>query len=150
MMKKEVTILIADDDEGHAALIRKNLGRVGITNPLLHFRDGQEVLDFLFQRGAPPHRESHAAYLLLLDIRMPRVDGVEVLRQVKADAELRKLPVIMITTTDDPREVVRCHEIGCNNYVVKPVDYEKFISAIRQLGLYLMVIEVPEMNGEQQ
>jgi CheY-like chemotaxis protein len=148
-MNKEVTILITEDDEGHAALIRKNLGRAGVTNPMLHFKDGQEVLDFLFRRGAPPHRENHAAYLLLLDIRMPKVDGVEVLRQVKADAELRKLPVIMITTTDDPREVAHCHEIGCNSYVIKPVDYEKFIAAIRQLGLYLLVIQVPEVNGHQ-
>jgi CheY-like chemotaxis protein len=148
-MNKEVTILITEDDEGHAALIRKNLGRAGVTNPMLHFKDGQEVLDFLFRRGAPPHRESHAAYLLLLDIRMPKVDGLEVLRQVKADAELRKLPVIMITTTDDPREVEHCHEIGCNSYVIKPVDYEKFIAAIRQLGLYLLVIQVPEVNGHQ-
>ncbi len=146
-MNREVTILIAEDDEGHAALIKKNLGRVGITNGIIHFRDGDEVLDFLFRRGDPPHRASHAAYLLLLDIRMPKVDGVEVLRQVKADPELRKLPVVMITTTDDPREVARCHEIGCNNYITKPVDYEKFITAIRQLGLYLMVIEVPEVNG---
>ena len=148
-MKKEVTILITEDDEGHAALIRKNLGRAGITNPIMHFKDGQEVLDFLFRRGDPPHREDHAAYLLLLDIRMPKVDGVEVLRQVKTDPDLRKLPVIMITTTDDPREVARCHEIGCNNYITKPVEYEKFITAIRQLGLYLMVIEVPEVNGVQ-
>ena len=147
-MNKEVTILIAEDDEGHAALITKNLGRVGISNPMLHFKDGQEILDFLFRRGAPPHRESPAGYLLLLDIRMPKVDGTEVLRQVKADPELRKLPVIMVTTTDDPREVARCHEIGCNNYITKPVDYEKFILAIRQLGLYLMVIEIPEVNGD--
>ena len=147
LMNKEVAILIAEDDEGHAALIKKNLGRAGITNPMFHFKDGQEVLDFLFRRGAPPHRESHAAYLLLLDIRMPKVDGVEVLRQVKADPELRKLPVTMITTTDDPREVTRCHEIGCNNYITKPVDYEQFLMAIRQLGLYLMVIEVPKVNG---
>lgn len=149
-MDKEVTILITEDDEGHAALIRKNLGRAGISNPMLHFKDGQEVLDFLFRRGAPPHREARAPYLLLLDIRMPKVDGVEVLRQVKADPELRKLPVIMITTTDDPREVARCHEIGCNNYITKPVDYEKFLASIRQLGLYLMVIEIPDVNGDSE
>ncbi len=148
-MNKEVTILIAEDDEGHAALIRKNLGRSGVSNSMLRFKDGQEVLDFLFRLGPPPHRDRHAGYLLLLDIRMPKVDGVEVLRQVKADPELRKLPVIMITTTDDPREVARCHEIGCNNYITKPVDYDKFITAIRQLGLYLMVIEVPDVNGDQ-
>jgi CheY-like chemotaxis protein len=149
-MNKAVTILITEDDEGHAALIRKNLARAGITNPMMHFKDGQEVLDFLFRCGEPPHRESRAPYLLLLDISMPKVDGVEVLRQVKADPELRKLPVIMITTTDDPREVSRCHELGCNNYITKPVEYDRFLAAIRQLGLYLMVIEIPDVNGNPE
>jgi CheY-like chemotaxis protein len=146
-MRKEAVILIADDDEGHATLIRKNLHRAGLVNEILHFRDGQEVLDFLFRRGDGPHREDGKAYLLLLDIRMPKVDGVEVLRQVKADKELKKLPVIMITTTDDPREVENCHALGCSNYLTKPVDYDKFVAVIRQLGLFLLVVEVPVING---
>jgi CheY-like chemotaxis protein len=141
-------ILVAEDDEGHAGLIRKNLARAGIVNELLHFKDGQEILDFLFQKGDGPHRRSGSAYLLLLDIRMPKVDGVQVLEQVKADPELRKLPVIMITTTDDPREVARCHALGCSNYIAKPVDYDNFVNAIRQLGLFLAVVQVPMINGE--
>lgn len=146
-VKKEVNILIAEDDMGHAALIRKNLERSGLTNPIIHFRDGQEVLDFLFFTGTPPHRESGVSYLLLLDIRMPKVDGVEVLRQVKTDPELRKMPVIMITTTDDPREVEKCHQYGCSNYLTKPVDYGKFVESIKKLGYFLMVVEVPTLNG---
>jgi len=146
-MRKEAVILIADDDEGHATLIRKNLHRAGLVNEILHFRDGQEVLDFLLRRGDGPKREDGKAYLLLLDIRMPKVDGVEVLRQVKADKELKKLPVIMITTTDDPREVENCHALGCSNYLTKPVDYDKFVAVIRQLGLFLLVVEVPVING---
>lgn len=146
-MKKEVNILIAEDDMGHAALIRKNLIRAGITNSIIHFKDGQEVLDFLFNTGDGPHREKGISYLLLLDIRMPKVDGVEVLRRVKADKELRKIPVIMITTTDDPREVVKCHEYGCSNYITKPVDYEKFVESIKKLGYFLMVVEIPAING---
>jgi CheY-like chemotaxis protein len=86
--------------------------------------------------------------VLLLDIRMPKVDGIQVLEQVKADPELRKLPVVMITTTDDPREVERCHSLGCSNYIAKPIDYEKFVNAIRQLGLFLAVVQVPTINGE--
>lgn len=146
-MNHEVTILIAEDDDGHADLIRKNLARSGIANPILRFRDGQDVSDFLFMRGNGQRREPGKSYILLLDIRMPKMDGTEVLRQIKSDAELRKLPVIMVTTTDDPREVELCHELGCNNYITKPVEYDAFVNAIRQLGLFLLVVQVPTLNG---
>jgi len=146
-MKKEVNILIAEDDLGHAALIRKNLKRSGISNSIIHFKDGQEVLDYLFCKGEPPHRKNGDSYMLLLDIRMPKVDGVEVLRQIKNHSELKKIPVIMITTTDDPREVEKCHKLGCSNYITKPVDYEKFVESIKKLGYFLMVVEVPAING---
>ncbi len=148
MMKKEVIILIAEDDMGHAKLIEKNLQRAGVLNGILHFRDGQEILDFLFQKGDGPHRKIGVAYLLLLDIRMPKVDGVEVLRKIREDKELRKMPVIMLTTTNDPREVENCHVFGCNNYIVKPVDYDDFIEAMRKLGLFLLVVEIPVIDGE--
>jgi CheY-like chemotaxis protein len=148
-MQKEIIILIAEDDEGHAILIQKNLRRAGLTNPMLLFRDGQEILDFLFKTGPGPVRESGVPYLLLLDIRMPKVDGVEVLRRVKEDEELRKLPVTMITTTDDPREVEKCHRLGCSNYITKPVDYGNFIEATRKLGLFLSVVQIPLINGEK-
>jgi CheY-like chemotaxis protein len=145
-MHSDVVILVAEDDEGHAGLIRKNLARAGFVNQVVHFRDGQEILDFLFFQGNGPHREPGAAYVLLLDIRMPKVDGVQVLEKIKADPELRKLPVIMITTTDDPREVENCHDLGCSSYITKPIDYEKFVTAIRQLGLYLAVVQVPKIH----
>ncbi len=146
---REVIILIAEDDDGHARLIEKNLTRAGLHNRIERFDNGQFVLDFLFRRGAGPHRAPETSYLLLLDIRMPRVDGVEVLRQLKQDPELRKIPVIMLTTTDDPREVERCHSIGCSSYIVKPVDYDKFAEAIKSLGLYISLVEVPEINGDR-
>lgn len=142
-MTRDVVILIADDDAGHARLIDKNLRRAGLSNPILRFEDGQQILDFLFERGEGPKLTNGTSYLLLLDIRMPKVDGVEVLRQVKAHAELRKIPVSMLTTTDDPREVERCHALGCNNYIVKPVDYEKFSEAINNLGLFISLVQVP-------
>jgi CheY-like chemotaxis protein len=145
----EVTILLAEDDAGHARLIAKNLERAGLHNPIQRFENGQEVLNFLFRQGAEPHRRMDTVYLLLLDIRMPKVDGVEVLRQVKADETLRKMPVIMLTTTEDPREVERCHHLGCNNYIVKPVDYEKFAEAIRQLGLFVSLVQVPAIADKR-
>ena len=147
-MHRVVHILIAEDDDGHAALIKKNLRRTGIQNDIIRFADGQQVLDFLFARGAGPHLKSGDSYMLLLDIRMPKVDGVEVLRQLKEDEQLRKIPVIMITTTDDPREVELCHLLGCSNYITKPLDYDKFVNAIRQLGLFLMIVQVPTVDGE--
>lgn len=146
-MNKEVIILIAEDDEGHAGLIQKNLSRAGIANRIIHFRDGQEVIDFLYFNGDGPHRKSGDAYILLLDIRMPKLDGVEVLKIIKGDAELRKIPIIMITTTDDPREVENCHKLGCSNYITKPIEYDSFVNSIRQLGLFLSVVQVPAVNG---
>lgn len=149
-MEKEVTILIAEDDDGHAALIRKNLQRAGIHNELVRFTDGQEVIDFLFAQGEGPHRQHGASYVLLLDIQMPKVDGIEVLGRIKADPELSKLPVVMLTTTDDPREIGKCHEMGCSSYITKPIDYDKFVYAIRQLGLFLLIVEVPKLDHDVQ
>jgi CheY-like chemotaxis protein len=149
LAKNEVTILIAEDDDGHAELIVDNLREAGLTNEIIRFRDGQETLNFL--AGMPDTegtRQSGAAYLLLLDIRMPKVNGVEVLRRIKAAPELHKMPVIMLTTTDDPREVQNCYELGCSCYITKPVDYDRFSEMLNRLGLFLMVVQVPEINGK--
>ncbi len=149
-MNKEVIILIADDDDGHAGLIQKNLARSGVANEIIRFRDGREIENFLFLEGKGPHRVPELAYVLLLDIRMPRLDGTKVLQRIKEDPVLRKMPVIMITTTDDPREVAHCHALGCNSYITKPVEYDDFVHAIRQLGLFLAVVQVPLGKGERE
>ena len=146
-MKEEVIVLIVEDDDGHARLIEKNLRRASIKNEMLRFTDGQQILDFLFRRGEGRKRENFTPYLLLLDIHIPKMDGVEVLRQIKHDEELRKVPVIMLTTTDDPREVDACHRLGCSHYIVKPVEYDKFSAALGQLGLFLKIVQVPQING---
>jgi CheY-like chemotaxis protein len=145
-MRHLPTILIADDDDGHAFLVEDNLRRGGVNTTYLRFCDGQEVLDFLTGRTAEPSFERDRPYLLLLDIRMPKVDGVTVLRKIKADPDLHKLPVIMLTTTDDPREVDRCHELGCNVYIHKPVSFDNFAIAIAQLGNFVSMLQVPRMN----
>lgn len=133
-MKATPIILVVDDDAGHALLVRENLREAGVTQEIHHFKDGQAVLDFLFTRAPGDPLPEGQTYLMLLDIRMPKVDGIAVLRKVKADQELRKLPIIMLTTTDDPREVERCHQLGCNAYVHKPVNHERFAQTLRQLG----------------
>ncbi len=146
--KRAPVILIVDDDEGHAVLVRDSLQEAGLSNRIEHFPDGQAVLDFFFPRGGGPAMEKEQAYLILLDIRMPKVDGVEVLRRLKADKDLRKLPIIMLTTTEDPREVARCHDLGCNIYLQKPIDYGKFADAMRRLGMFITLLLVPPV-GEQ-
>ena len=143
-----MTLVIAEDDEGHANLVQRNLRRAGFVNDLIHVKDGQEALDLL--RGEGPHegKSPQGFVLLLLDINMPRVDGVEVLRRLKADPITARVPVIMLTTTDDPREVERCYELGCSVYLTKPVEYEGFIEAINRLGLFLQVVKVPRNGGQ--
>jgi CheY-like chemotaxis protein len=142
-MNSTPTILIVDDDEGHAILIRQNLESAGVQNRIEHFRDGQAVLDFFKSRPPTPTD----SYIVLLDIRMPKVDGIEVLRRMRADSQLRLLPIIMLTTTDDARDVQRCHQLGCSGYIQKPVDYDKFAEAIRRIGLFVPLLLVPKVGA---
>ena len=143
MVTQPLIVLLAEDDEGHASLVRRNLKRAGIANEIVHVSDGQEALDYLRCQGAYATRVPNGPLLLLLDINMPRLDGIEVLRRVKADTKTTKLPVVMLTTTDDPREVQRCYQLGCNVYITKPVVYDDFIEAIKRLGLFLAVVKLP-------
>ena len=136
-------IVLVDDDDGHAALVQLNLERSGLVNTFTRLDDGQEALDFVNAAGAFAGRTVPEQVLLLLDIRMPRVDGIEVLRRLRAEPRTATVPVIMLTTTDDPREIERCYQLGCNVYITKPVNYESFANAIRQLGLFFSVIQVP-------
>jgi len=140
---RHVTILVVDDDEGHTELVRRNLRRSGINNPIVTLTTGAEALDYVLRRDAYASRGTTADLLVLLDINMPGLDGVEVLRQIKADSEARKIPVLMLTTTDDPREINRCYELGCNIYITKPVDPSAFMEAIQRLGLFLSVVSIP-------
>ena len=139
-------ILVVDDDAGHTALVRRNLKRSGIENHIETLHNGSLALDYVFRRGSFSARPSDRQLLVLLDINMPGIDGVEVLRQIKANAETRKIPVIILTTTDDPREINRCYQLGCNVYVTKPVDSQAFIDAVQRLGLFLGLLRVPRSS----
>jgi CheY-like chemotaxis protein len=146
-MPKEVTILLVEDDPGHARLIEKNLRRSNLTNDIVVVSDGQQAIDYLFCECEYAAREGCVSPLLvLLDLNLPVLDGYQVLQRMKGDERTRRIPVIVLTTTDDAREVSRYYELGCNVYITKPVDYEKFSAAIRQLGLFLSVVTIP--NGE--
>ncbi len=144
----EVIILLAEDDDGHADLIVESLMDAGVNNLFIRFRDGEEALEFFFPTADHPSRYQRGqAYLMLLDIRMPKIDGVQVLERLKRAPHLRNMPVIMLTTTDDPREVERCHQMGCNSYITKPVVFTSFVETLRRLGLFLLVIQVPKIRN---
>ncbi len=132
-MTKNLITIISDDDEGHTILIKKNLQRVGITNNVVNFKNGEETLQYLNKRKT--NKLNNNNYLLLLDIRMPKINGIEVLQKMKKDQKLSNIPVIIITTTDDPKEIDLCNKLGCVDYIVKPVDHEKFSKAILSLDL---------------
>lgn len=137
-----VTIVIAEDDDGHARLIEERLSDAGVLNPMVRLRDGMETLNFFFRRGSGPQAEEARGYLLLLDIKMPGLDGIRVLKQLKQDEKTKTLPVVMLTTTDDPRDIETCYKAGCNNYLTKPVAFPQFADVIRRLGLFISVMKV--------
>ncbi len=141
--KQEVTILLVEDDAGHARLIEKNLRRSGIANTIVAVAEGQQALDYVFAEGEYAASTSPRPLLVLLDLNLPGIDGYQVLERMKADARTKRIPVVILTTTDDPREVSRCYELGCNVYITKPVEYEQFSEAVRELGLFLCVVTVP-------
>lgn len=142
-----IVILMAEDDPGHATLVQRNLRRAGVVNEVVWAKDGQEALDYVHKEGVYAGKERAESLVILLDINMPRVDGFEVLRKLKADEKTKRIPVMMLTTTDDPREVERCYALGCSVYVTKPVEYEQFREAVRQLGLFLQFVQLPSQDA---
>ncbi len=139
-----VTIILIEDDPGHARLIEKNVRRAGVNNIIVPFTDGTSALEHLFRRDASGRRVVELAQLVLLDLNLPDMSGIEILRRIKEDDHLKRVPVVVLTTTDDKVEIQRCYDLGCNVYITKPVEYESFASAIRQLGLFLSVMQVPQ------
>lgn len=140
-----VTIVMIEDDEGHARLIEKNIRRAGINNDIRHFADGTSALAHLFDAPEGPRMNGPA--LVLLDLNLPDMSGTSILEKIKQDERLHRTPVVVLTTTDDKVEIDRCYDLGCNVYITKPVNYESFSEAIRQLGLFLAVIQVPEVDA---
>ena len=144
---QSVGIVMIEDDEGHARLIEKNIRRAGILNEIKHFTDGTTALQFLFEDADGPAKNGPA--LILLDLNLPDMSGTDILARIKAeDSPLRRQPVVVLTTTDDKVEIQRCYDLGCNVYITKPVNYESFAQAIRQLGLFLSVIQVPAVEDQ--
>jgi CheY-like chemotaxis protein len=139
-----VCIVMIEDDEGHATLIERNIRRAGVNNEITHCRNGEEALRYLFGADGSGETSSRRHLLVLLDLNLPDMSGIDILEKIKANEHTRRSPVIVLTTTDDQREIQRCYDLGANVYVTKPVNYEGFANAIRQLGLFFAVMQVPE------
>jgi CheY-like chemotaxis protein len=140
---KAARILLAEDSAQDVELTLNALAEHNIGNSVAVARDGAEALDYLYERGKFENREPGSPVLLLLDLKMPKVDGLEVLRAVKADARLRNIPVVILTSSREEQDVVRSYELGVNAYVVKPVEFDKFMRAVRDLGLFWVLINEP-------
>lgn len=141
---KPVKIVMIEDDEGHARLIEKNIRRAGVSNEIVPFANGTEALDYLLGPDGSGVVSAGRQLLILLDLNLPDMTGIDILERLKSNQHTRRSPVVVLTTTDDAREIQRCYDLGANVYITKPVNYDGFANAIRQLGLFFAVMQVPE------
>ena len=143
---RPVIIVMIEDDEGHARLIEKNIRRAGVNNEIVPFTNGTEALKFLLGADGTGNVSAGRQLLILLDLNLPDMTGIDILEKLKANQHTKRSPVVVLTTTDDAREIQRCYDLGANVYITKPVNYEGFANAIRQLGLFFSVMQVPETD----
>ena len=143
---KPVTIIMIEDDEGHARLIEKNIRRAGVANQIVPFTNGTAALEYLMGPDGTGAINKGRQLLVLLDLNLPDMTGVDILEKVKGNDHTKRSPVVVLTTTDDQREIQRCYDLGANIYITKPVNYEGFANAIRQLGLFFSVMQIPEAD----
>ncbi len=136
-------ILLIEDDPGHALLIEKNLRRGGIAYDIMVLDNGQKAVDYLFKQADYTRDEHAAPPLILLDLNLPVLNGYQVLQIIKQDERTKQIPVVVLTTTDNPQEVQRCYELGCNMYITKPVGYDQFSDTIQRLSMFLSIVKTP-------
>lgn len=144
-----ITILIAEDDDGHAELIREHLRSAAISNAIIRFHDGQELWDYLTVESKKPSHVNGHGFLLLLDIGMPKLDGFEVLRRINANSHWQNLSIIVLTTTDDPGEIEMCQKLGSRFQITKPMQYERLTEILTKLGLFLTIVQAPNNPAMQ-
>jgi two-component system response regulator len=149
MMFEEQTILLIEDNNDDAELTVRAFKRANVKNPLVRARDGEEALDYLFCRGEFAGRDAHdLPAVTLLDINMPKVNGLDVLKAIRADQRTRHLPVVVLTSSNEDKDRLEAYTHFANSYVIKPVDYDQFVTAAAQLGLYWMVLNAPPPRRE--
>jgi CheY-like chemotaxis protein len=137
------TVLLVEDDSNDAELTLEALAENRLANEVVHVRDGAQALDYLWRRGAWENRTPGNPALVLLDLKMPKVDGLEVLRQIKSEQRLQTIPVVMLTSSREERDLVASYRLGVNAYVVKPVGFQAFVQAVRELGVFWAVVNEP-------
>lgn len=143
-----VEILLVEDNPDDVDLTLRALRRAGLSNEIVVVRDGQEALEFLFCEGAYAHRRiDDTPKVVLLDLKLPKVDGLEVLRRLKGDERISSTPVVVLTSSMDLQDVVGCYELGVNSYIVKPVNFERFSAAVQKLGMYWLLINQSSKPG---
>ena len=141
MSTDSIEILLVEDNPNDEELTLYALKKNNITNHIQIVRDGAEALEYLFCTGTYTHRQiNDPPKVVLLDLKLPKVDGLEVLEKIKTDERTRTIPVVMLTSSQEERDIVESYQLGVNSYIVKPVDFEQFIEAVRQLGLYWMLL----------
>jgi two-component system response regulator len=140
-MNEEIEVLLVEDNAGDAEMTTRALKKNGLANKLMHLKDGAQALDFLFAEGDFAGREvSNKPKVILLDLKMPKVSGIEVLRKLRADERTKKIPVVILTSSSEDPDIQACYDLGVNSYVVKPVEFEEFFKAISNLGLYWIIV----------
>ncbi|MGH9445181.1 MAG: response regulator [Terriglobia bacterium] len=143
MIQGAIEILLVEDNPADVELTLRSLRRSKLANNVHVARDGEEALDFLFCRGPHAGRDFSTPKVMLLDLKLPKIDGIEVLQAVRADEQTRLLPVVILTSSREQVDVMRSYKLGVNSYIQKPVDFEQFQATIRQLGLYWLVVNQP-------
>ena len=137
---ENVEILLVEDNSTDAELTMRALKKINLANNLVWVKDGVEALDFIFCRGPYERRVNGQPKLILLDLKLPRIDGIEVLRTIKANEKTRTVPVVMLTSSHEERDIVESYQLGVNSYIVKPVDFGKFLEMVSQVGLYWSIV----------
>ncbi|PJJ84881.1 response regulator [Mucilaginibacter auburnensis] len=143
----EIELLLVEDNISDAELTIRSLKKVGLANTMLHVKDGAEALDYIFSKGEYVDRNSiKNPKLILLDIKMPKVDGIEVLRQIKNNEATRNIPVVIMTSSKEEQDIITSYSLGANSYIVKPVNFEGFCKAVADLGSYWLINNQPPIS----
>ena len=145
--QSEVEILLVEDNSSDAELALRALKKHNLANRVVHVSDGEEALDFIFARGAFSSRSvENGPKVILLDLKLPKVDGLEVLRAVKSDPRTQLIPIVVMTSSREERDIVESYRLGVNSYIVKPVDFDQFLAAVKDIGFYWLLLNQPPMN----
>lgn len=146
----EAEILLVEDNPHEAQLTIRSLKKHNLTNNLHHVDDGAEALDFIFAKGKYTDRTvGNGLKVIMLDLKLPKIDGLEVLKQVKADDRTRKIPVVILTSSKEEQDIVASYQLGVNSYIVKPVQFETFATAVAEMGMYWMMLNQPPVASPQ-